>query len=474
MTHRRAMRSLLILGLTACTLVYGAELLEDSAAGLGRTGRWFTYNGQPIYLIGYDMQELAADPTIDYNAVLDLFVQYRLNKVRIWSYSYWSPEDFLHPWSYTNGRFDLDAWNDAYWQRLRDFVAAAHRRGIMVEYTIFAANNVDDWDWSSTDFRIAWNENFNVNQVFSENSQGNFSPEFFDLSYEKVSSSGRTLKDYQQALLDKAVAELRQFDNVYFEVCNEFPGRDSNIDSVYPWQQFWASHLKQATTQLVSVHAHEYVGDQTTGIQYFWNETSVDIMDFHFSLDPGRISDLLHTAQTRNKILQHNEGGDPYTDLSAATRGAWGFFTAGGHYALYEDDSSRVGSTAWVNGATRLKVLHDLVDTLRFWEMSPVDSKGNEYDSLITDGPSGANYQVIANPGSQYLAYFWGSQSQTPVTIQLASGEYCYEWYDPRDGSALLTSAVTGSGKKVTIPAPSPSSWSADDGLVLIIRAGCR
>jgi hypothetical protein len=464
--------SLVVLGLTACSrLTRDGRLVASSAAGLEREGRWFTYHGRPIYLLGYDTQELAANPAIDYSAALDLFVHYRLNKLRLWSYSYWAPDSFWHPWPYTNGQFNLDAWNAAYWQRLRALVAAANRRGIMVEYTIFAPNNVDDpEDWSNATMRPAWNKAFNRNGVFSPNSAGTFVPQFFDLTYGEVSTSGKTLKDYQQALLDKAVAELSDFDNVYFEVCNEFPVQLGNIDQVYPWQQFWARRLHATTPHLVSVHAHQYGGDQTTGMQYFWDAPFIDALTFHFSsAEPDKISQLLHPAQRHQKILQSNEGGNPYTALSAATRGAWGFFAAGGHYAFYEDDSRRIGSPAWMQGAARLKVVQEIVGTLRFWEMSPADAMGQEYDQLIAAGPSGANHQVIAEPGAQYLAYFWGSQHDTPVTIQLVAGHYRYEWYDPRDGRQLLTGTVTGGGL-ATVPAPSPPTWSAQDGLVLVIR----
>src|SRR3954447_13812407 len=56
-----------------------------------------------------------------------------------------TPEKYIGPWprSETPGaadgrnRFDLGRWNDAYFERLRTFVAAASERGIVVEYTLF-------------------------------------------------------------------------------------------------------------------------------------------------------------------------------------------------------------------------------------------------------------------------------------------------------------------------------------------------
>ncbi len=52
---------------------------------------------------------------------------------------------YIAPWPRTDepgaadGRntFDLSRWNDAYFERLKTFVAAASERGIVVEYTLF-------------------------------------------------------------------------------------------------------------------------------------------------------------------------------------------------------------------------------------------------------------------------------------------------------------------------------------------------
>ena len=443
-----------------------------SSQGLQRVGRWFTYNGQYKYLVGFDTQELAVDPSVDYKAALDKFVQYGINKTRIWIYPWFGGESFLSPWQYSNGKHNLDQWNTVYWQRVKDFITAAKSRDIVVEITIFAANDIHPAaNWSNSTFREAFNKNFNTNGVFSVNANGHFIPEYFNLNYPAVSYSGKTLKDYQQALVDKTVAELGGFNNVYFEIDNEFPN-SAIIDNVYPWALNWARRIDSLTSRPVATHSHGGSGTNTTGIQYFWDKAYIDVMNFHFyNTNPQTLSDLLHNAQTKGKVLSNNESGDFYgTNLDLQTRFAWGIFLSGGYFALYEDDSNRITTDqGWVAGAKRLQTLRNVVETLKFWEMSPVDANGNEYDSLITQGPSGTNKQLIAKPGSEYLAYFWGSKTTTPVKITLPSGSYTYEWYDPRTGLKLLSGSVSSVGS-ATISVPSTAAWSEIVGLALIIR----
>ena len=48
-----------------------------------------------------------------------------------------APGRFSCPWARQGEKFDLDRFDEAYFRRLRDFVAEAGRRGIVVEYVLF-------------------------------------------------------------------------------------------------------------------------------------------------------------------------------------------------------------------------------------------------------------------------------------------------------------------------------------------------
>lgn len=447
--------------------------VQDTAAttssGLTRNGRWFQYNSSYPYLIGYDMQEIAADPAVNYSAALDTMVQHGINKVRIWIYPYFGGERYLQPWPISNGRYNLDQWNNAYWSRVRDFVAQAQARTIIVEVSIFSANVVDESkDWNSTNFKPAWNKTYNSNNAFTANAQGLFSPQFYQLGYAEKSSSGATIANYQQRLIDKTVAELGGYPNVYFELCNEFPGTGGDIHALYSWQLHWLQHLRNRTARLLVAHAHQYVGDHVTGVQYFQNEASVDVLNFHTGTDPATISRLFNPIQRSGKVIQSNEGGEPYNNLDGATRGAWGYFMAGGYYTFYEDQAPRYGSSQWVAGAQRLRVLRSIAENNRFWELSPINSSGQEIDGLISQGPA-SNWQLIAKPGETYIAYLYNNPSSTALRINLPSGSYRWTWYDARNGATRGQGTVSGSSS-TTIAAPSTSAWSGSAGLVLVLR----
>jgi hypothetical protein len=201
---------------------------------LERSGRWFKYNGTPTYLVGLDTQQLAADPTIDIPATLDRLVEYRINKIRVWIYCWFMGETGLSPWKKVHGIHNLDEFDDLhYWPRMRTLAADAQARNIIVEVTLFAPYpNTRNFWWDNPEWKNAWNRAFNSNQAFTSNTQGHFYPEFYDLNYVETSTSGKTLRMYQQALVGKAVMELGTYGNVYFEIANEFAA-DAPADAIH-------------------------------------------------------------------------------------------------------------------------------------------------------------------------------------------------------------------------------------------------
>lgn len=470
-------------------LLLTLPVLTPAGEGLKREGRWLTYNGSYPYLVGMDAQELACDPSLNYEKILDLFVQYRINKVRIWVYCYFGTnQGFLHPWKReANGKFNLDEWNPCYWNRVKDFVTKAKDRDIIVEVSIFPANFIHKAaNWTNIDWWPLWNKKFNVNGIFTTNSEGHFAPEFFDLNHLEVSYSGKKLIDYQKALVDKTIVELKSYENVCFEICNEFPV-SADIDTVYPWQQHWARYISNVVPSLlVTCHSHEFSGSHIKGIQFWWNESYIDILNFHFyEYNPKKISDLLHEVHAKEKIISLNESGTFYKRikwwlyrskwsldtefLNRNTRMAYGMFLSGGYFTLYCADNSKIGDNDWEAGARRMKVLRDIAESVEFWKMSPVDDSGKEYDLLINQGPAGDNWQVLANPEKEFVVYFWGDKSGDSVKMKLSPGNYHYEWYDCEDGDKVKAGHI-GSGGTITIPAPLTSSWNSDIGVVLIIK----
>ena len=479
----------------------------------GWQDRYLQYRGTFEYLVGFDLQQLHADVGIDYRQKIDFLHSHGINKIRIWLYASWFglpgdanyPTDgqILYPWRIdaTSNKFDIDHWDPAFWQRTRDVLSYARSKGIVVEISLFSIQEPRRY-FRRESVSYAFRHTDNL-QVFGRatDMNGGFTRGFFALGY---TDNGRSLYDYQRALIDKALLEFGEFGNVYFELINESPGSRRWIESELPhaWMKYWLRYLDARTNQLLTTHSVGFMtlddGDRddwsaddfaAVGSRY-WSEDYVDGFNFHlYADDPRRISDVLHPFQAHRLALICNEGGTFYTvdrtrgypdfrmqldanALHGEIRHAWGMMTAGGYYSVYFGPVPLLGNEVSRRAASAMQAMRRIVETTRFETLRPVRDDGSEFDDIVADGP-GANWQVIANPGVAYIVYFWGSASATPAALSMPPGRYRYAWFDTREPGPPLASGVASStrpGQAVVEPPPA-NMWAADAGLVLVLNA---
>ncbi len=195
---------------------------------------YFLFRGRPTVLItSGEHYGAVLNADFDYATYLDTLAKDGLNNTRIFVGAYCeqvgafnitrntlAPTEgrFLCPWGrsdqpgYANGgsKFDLDTWDEAYFDRLRDFVSKASDHGIVVEVNLFCPFYRDDmWDCSPMNVRN------NVNDVGAVSREDAFT----------VDRSGGLLS-VQDAMVRKILAELKDHDNLYYEVMNEPYARD--------------------------------------------------------------------------------------------------------------------------------------------------------------------------------------------------------------------------------------------------------
>lgn len=156
--------------------------------------------------------------------------------------------DYVAPWPRTGPglaldgepRFDLDQWNDEFFDRLDRFLRLASERDIVVELTLFS-NTYIDGVWALNPLRSA------------NNLQGVGNVDWPDYT----SLTDPNLVSVQKSYVRRVVQATHQFDNVYYEVCNEPGGgvdghaRPTDVDD---WQREMAATLRDEESRLESRH----------------------------------------------------------------------------------------------------------------------------------------------------------------------------------------------------------------------------
>jgi hypothetical protein len=137
---------------------------------------YFEYHGKPILLVtSGEHYGAVLNRDFDYRRYLDTLAKDGLNLTRLFIGTYHEvpgtsfsiprntlaprPEAFLAPWARTTGgKFDLNQWDQAYFDRLTAFVSEAEKRGIIVEVTLFSAH-YQEQHWKLSPFNPSNNVN---------------------------------------------------------------------------------------------------------------------------------------------------------------------------------------------------------------------------------------------------------------------------------------------------------------------------
>jgi hypothetical protein len=340
---------------------------------------------------------------------------------------------YLSPWArsktpgYFDGgnKFDLNQWDEAYFRRLRDFVAQASKRGIVVELNLFCPMYEE----------VLWQAN-PLNATNNINGIGNCSrDEIYTLAREDVTRA-------QKAVVRKIVASLVEFDNVYYEVCNEpYTGKVT-----LEWQEAIAATIREAELRLPTRHLISL----NLSKQKLTNEfPDISIFNFHYAAPP----DVVAQNYGLQRALGDNETGFRGKDDFAYRTEAWDFILAGGalvssldySFTARHPDGTFLDYKSPGGGnpvlRTQLGFLNRFIHELDFIHMTPSDA-------LIAGGvrPGFFSAHMFAEPGRAYVLYLrtrtdadrfavrWtGSISATndmEATISVASRDSVRLWID--------------------------------------------
>ncbi len=205
-----------------------AESNEEFLALHPDNPHYFQWHGKPTVLVtSGEHYGAVLNLDFDYLKYLDELQRHGLNHTRTFTGVYREdanafqitdntlaplPNRFACPWARSDqpgyhaggNRFDLTKWDEAYFQRLKDFLSQAAKRGIVVELTLFCPMYNDSM-WNDCPMKSS----NNVNGVGTCGRE-----EVYTLKHPD-------LLEVQLAVTRKIVSELRDFDNLYYEVCNE-------------------------------------------------------------------------------------------------------------------------------------------------------------------------------------------------------------------------------------------------------------
>jgi hypothetical protein len=374
--------------------------------------RYFLWRGKPTVLItSAEHYGAVLNLDFDYAKYLDTLAKDKLNLTRTFTGgAYVEPDGafnialntlapatgrFISPWArsdqpgYAGGgnKFDLTRWNEAYFRRFHDFVAHAAKRRVVVEVNLFCPF-YEEAQWKLSPFAT----NNNVNSLGH-------------VSRTNVYTLDRHggLLAVQERMVRQFVEELREFDNVYYEICNEpyFGG------VTLAWQH----HIADVITEAQKVHPNKKLISQNVAngtAQVRDSHPAISIFNFHYASPPTAVE----ANWPLNKVIGDNETGFRGTNDAPYRTEAWDFILAGGglfnhldySFAVGHEDGTFVYPAKQPGGGNpafrrQMRVLRDFIHGFDFVRMTP--------DTSIIKGgvPPGFTARTLAQPHRAYAVY---------------------------------------------------------------------
>lgn len=447
--------------------------------------RYLQWRGKPTVIITSG-EHYGAVLNLDFNysRYLDTLAQDKLNATRLWSGAYAetggnfniaqntlnpAPGRFIAPWARSDqpgsadggNKFDLTRWDDAFFNRLKDFVGYAARKDVVVEVNLFCPMYEESM-WTVCPMNARNNINGLGNIALHE-----------PLTLDK---SGGLLA-VQEAMVRKFATELRGFDNVYFEIVNEPYATNPRVP------EDWQRHITDVLAAAMSDWSRPFLisWNIANGSAKVTNpHPAVSLFNFHYAAPPDAVALNGHLG----KPIGDNETGFRGTNDTPYRAEAWDFILAGGALFNHLDYSFTVGHEdgTYVYPATQpgggnpilrrqFRILRDFIHGFNFVRMKP--------DAGIVKGgvPAGGTARALVDPGKAYAIYLRRSASVSPnpmssvaggvaLQLELPAGRWRAEWFDTKTGKFSGRIHLRGPGSS-TLGAP---AFTDDIALRLVRR----
>ena len=426
---------------------------------------YFVYNGKPTILItSGEHYGAVMNPDFDYKTYLKTLQKDGLNLTRTMTGAYFEPsgafniskntlapdqQKYLCPWQRVGdgSKFDLTKWDEAYFARLKDFVAEAKKRGVIVELSLFCPF-YEEMQWKLSPFNI-------LNNV---NSLGAI-PRTDVYTLDK----SKGLLEVQEAMVRKLVNELKDCPNVIYEICNEpyFGG------ITLEWQGRIAKVITEAERSFVQHHLISQ--NIANGSQKITNPNPlVSVFNFHYAAPPTAITQNYGL----NKVIGENETGFKGQKDSTYRKEAWELILTGGglfnnldySFTTDNEDGTFQYPAAQPGGGSvvyrkQMGYLKKFIESFDFVNMKPDTT-------VYSGGMTGKNkVTVLAETGKQYSIYWMGGK-QVNLELNLPAGNYSLEWMDPLTGKKEKKISLNHPGGKTRIESP---GYREDFGLRIIM-----
>jgi hypothetical protein len=433
---------------------------------------YWQYQGKPILLLGGTWQDNLFNHPIGLERHLDLLRSVGGNYAR----NVMSHRNVGNVFAYeqVNGKFDLDRWNDEYWNRFESFLKLTHERDIIVQIEIWAT-----WDhyndhqsiggWSRHPFNPVNNVNYTAEEsrlpdAINYGAAEKPTAHKFFHTVPALENNAMVLR-YQQDYVDKLLSYALKYPHVLYCMNNE-------TGEPVAWSDFWARYVRARASEAgkrievaemrrhhdITAPDHRHMIDHPELYSFLdISQNNTQGGQTHWD----RMLQVRAMVQDHPRPINNNKIYSGGNDEEAVAR-LFRIIFAGGASARFhrphplEGTGDHEKSTQWGLGLSAraqatLRAARTLTDAMNVFACEP-------RNDLLSERSSNEAY-CLAEPGNQY-AVFFPDGGQVNLDLSAAEGTFQLRWLDIDRNAWQQPQTFTGSGT-LELKTPGTGHWAA-------------
>lgn len=454
-------RTLTILTVAVLASPIGAGEVPSPITASASHPQFWERDGEPVLLLGGSKEDnLFQVP--DLSAHLDLLAAAGGNYVRCTM----SSRDEGNVWAFhfdeTQGTYDLDRWNDEYWDRFGRFLEATSRRGIVVQVEIWATFDFYRDNWDKNPFNPKNNSSYTAERTklpLEVPTHPVYCDNRFFWSVPDHDNNMPVL-EHQQRFVDKILSYTLEHGNVLYCMDNE-----TSVTAA--WGRFWSDYIKKKareagrvveTTQMWDPWDLGHVSHRET-FDHPETYSFVDISQNNHQRgqahwDNGlrqieRLRRAGHLRPVNNVKTYGSDGGRHGGDTNEAVAKFIRSALFGSAAVRFHRPPSGIGLSPTAQAAIRS--VRDVSERMAWFDAAP-------HNDLLREREGNEAY-CRARPGEEYAVYF-PDGGQVSLDLAALEGEASLAWLDVLEGRWSVARAVTG-GSVLALDAPDEGHWIA-------------
>ena len=443
-----------LLKVVACQALSQISVDKNRIQVYKENPQYWQHKSEPVLLLGGSVEDnLFQIPNLKEH--LDLLQSVGGNYVRCTM----SCRDEGNVWQFNEveGLYNLDQWNEEFWQRFNNFLRLTAERDIIVQIEVWATFDYYRLNWDINPFNPKNNVNYTFEQTnlpevvdsHPTQTENNF---FWSVPAE---NNQRIVLKYQEKFVDQILFYSLKFDHVLYCIDNE--------TSVTPeWGKFWAEYI-QAKANDAEVNVETTEMWDSHNLFHTQHQNTLDHPELYSFCDASQNNHQqgqkhwdnaqefraqLNPVRPINSVKIYGSDQYHFGDDQDGLERFWRNVFGGMASARFHRPPSGLGLGPLA--CRHLKSMRMLTDNIRIFSCQP-------NNHLLSNRRENQAY-ALANIGKEVVVYF-PEGGTIDIDLSLFDADLTLQWLDINQSEWLNQMSVHG-GKVVALTTPSQGHWA--------------